>query len=212
MPKATSIIPITFAVSHNDEPRNVTLDFGDNRDVMSATRWRVPRELEDDEAMQARAADAREYALLAAKRWKHYRDTKTAAFSHAQLQQLTDHSPEGEFCFYLKVTADWFPASLGGAMVRRTWCNHLMIDFLFVHPSISGKAVNVKNIGTRLLDGICLIARTLGCRLVWGEATHDSAAFYARQLGQQLVRDRFDIGDMTINAFADRLEDARESD
>lgn len=207
-----SIIPITFAVSHNDEPKNVTLDFGDNRDVMSATRWRVPRELEDDESMQARAADAREYALLAAKRWNHYRDTKTAAFNLTQLQQLIAASDEGEFCFYLKVTADWFPASLGGAMVRRTWCNHLMIDFLFVHPSISGKAVNVKNIGTRMLESICLIARALGCRLVWGEATQDSATFYARQLGQQPVRDRFDISEATIQAFADRLEDARESD
>lgn len=212
MPKVRPIIPITFAVSHNDEPANVTLDFGDNRDVMSATRWRVPRELEDDESMQSRAADAREYALLAAKRWKHYRDTKTAAFSLPQLEAMIAQEPEGEFCFYLKVTADWFPASLGGAMVRRTWCNHLMIDFLFVHPSISGKAVNVKNIGTRMLESICLIARELECRLVWGEATHDSATFYARQLGQQPVRDRFDIGEMTIHAFADRLEDARESD
>jgi hypothetical protein len=212
MPKVRPIIPITFAVSHNDEPRNVTLDFGDNRDVMSATRWRVPRELEDDESMQARAADAREYALLAAKRWKHYRDTKTAAFSLDQLQQLIAASDEGEFCFYLKVTADWFPASLGGAMVRRTWCNHLMIDFLFVHPSISGKAVNVRNIGTRMLESICLIARALGCRLVWGEATQDSATFYARQLGQQPVRDRFDIEEATIHAFSHRLEDARESD
>jgi len=64
-------MPITFAVSHNDEPVNVALTFADNTDVMSATRWRVPRELEDDEAMQARAADAREYALLAANPGAH---------------------------------------------------------------------------------------------------------------------------------------------
>lgn len=209
MPKASSIIPITFAVSHNDEPMNVSLDFGDNRDVMSATRWRVPRELEDEEPMQARAADAREYALLAAKRWKHYRDNKTAAFSLAQLQQMIANSPEGEFCFYLKVSADWFPASLGGAMIRRTWCNHLMIDFLFVHPSISGKAVNVKGVGISLLQAVCMIAQLLGCLLVWGEATRDSATFYARQLERSIL-DRFDIRPDEITAFAASLEAERE--
>jgi hypothetical protein len=209
MSKASPVIPITFAVSHNDEPRNVTLDFGDNSDVMSATRWRVPRELEDDELMQARAADAREYALLAAKRWKHYRDNKAAAFSLPELDKMITDSPEGEFCFYLKVTADWFPASLGGAMVRRTWCNHLMIDFLFVHPSISGKAVSIKGIGISLLQSICMIAQPLGCSLVWGEATRDSAAFYARQLERSIL-DRFDIHPDEIKTFAALMEAERE--
>jgi len=208
MSEAASIVPITFAVSHNEEPVNVMLTFADNTDVMSATRWRVPRELVEDAAMQARAADAREYALLAAKRWKHYRDTKTAAFSLPQLEAMIEHEPEGEFCFYLKVTADWFPTSLGGAMVRRTWCNHLMVDFLFVHPSISGKALNVKSIGLRLLQAICLIARTLGCPLVWGEATRDSASFYERQL-QLPVKDRFEIATTLVSQLAEALEAKR---
>lgn len=208
MPKVTPIIPITFAVSHNEEPVNVMLTFADNKDVMSATRWRVPRELEDDEAMQSRAADAREYALLAAKRWKHYRDTRTAAFSLSELRKMIADDEEGEFCFYLKVTADWFPASLGGAMVRRTWCNHLMVDFLFVHPSISGKAVNVKSIGLRLLQAICLIAETIGCPLVWGEATRDSASFYERQLHQP-VKDRFEVASTLISQLAAALEAKR---
>ena len=118
------------------------------------------------------------------------------------------NEPEGEFCFYLKVTADWFSASLGGAMVRRTWCNHLMIDFLFVHPSISGKAVNVKSIGLRLLQAICLIAETIGCPLVWGEATRDSASFYERQLHQS-VKDRFEITSAMISQLAAALEAKR---
>lgn len=85
MPKVTSAIPIMFDVIRDDELADVTLDFSDNRDVMSATRWRVPRELENVPGMQIRAADAREFAKLAAKRWKHYRDTSTAAFSLPQL-------------------------------------------------------------------------------------------------------------------------------
>ena len=205
MPKVASAIPVSFDVIHNDELADVTLDFSDNRDVMSATRWRVPRELEDVPGMRARAADAREFARLAAKRWKHYRDTSTAALSLADLRRMTAKDSQGEFCFHLKVTADWFPTSLGGAMVRRTWCHHLMIDFLFVHPSISGKAVKIKNVGIRTLQAICLIARELGCERVWGEATRDSAPFYSRQLGKP-VKDQFNIKQAQIARLAAKLE------
>ena len=207
MPSPPHTIPITFAVIHNEELADVTLDFANNADVVSSTHWRVPR-LEDED-MQARAFDAREFALLAAKRWRHYRDSDCVATSLAELRQMIASDPHGEFCFYLKVTADWFPASLGGAMVRRTWCNHLMIDFLFVHPSISGKAVNVKSIGVSLLQSICMIAQSLGCPLVWGEATRDSSAFYARQLERSIL-DRFDIHADEIKTFAALLEVERE--
>jgi hypothetical protein len=204
MPKVTSAIPIMFDVIRDDELADVTLNFSDNRDVMSATRWRVPRELENVPGMQVRAADAREFAKLAAKRWKHYRDTSTAAFSLPQLQKMIAADPEGEFCFHLKVTADWFPASLGGAMVRRTWCHHLMIDFLFVHPSISGKTIQVRNVGIQTLRCICLIARELGCDRIWGEATRDSAPFYARQLGQ-VVKDQFQIDKSQIRRLSSEV-------
>ncbi len=120
---------------HEDEPANVTLYFADNADVISSTRWRVPNV--DDQVLRARAADAREFALLAAKRWRHYHNTDAAALSLAQLRQMIAADPRGEYCFHLKATAGWFPASLGGAMVRRTWSHHLMIDFLFAHPQIA---------------------------------------------------------------------------
>lgn len=38
MPKATPVIPITFAVFLDDEPADVTLDFADNTDVGSISR------------------------------------------------------------------------------------------------------------------------------------------------------------------------------
>ena len=88
--------------------------------------------------------------MLAAKRWRHYLTAQTVAHSPDQLSELIDDGPEGEYCFHLKVTADWFPASLGGAMVRRTWCHHLILDFLFVHPTISGRKRNVRGVGLSL--------------------------------------------------------------
>jgi hypothetical protein len=95
MPKATPVIPITFAVFFDDEPADVTLDFADNADVVSTTRWRVPTL--DDDALRTRAADSREFALLAAKRWRHYRDTDSAAYSLAELRRMIAADPKGEF-------------------------------------------------------------------------------------------------------------------
>ena len=111
----------------------------------------------------------------------------------------------GEYCFHLKVTADWFPRSLGGAMVRRTLCHHLIVDFLFVHPRICGKIVPVKGVGVRILQGICLIARSLRCKRVWGEATLDSASFYEHHL-HRVVEDSFALEAAEIRAFATALE------
>ena len=57
---------------------------------------------------------------LAAKRWRHYRDSGTAARSLPELRRMISSAAREEYCFHLKVTAEWFPHSLGGAMVRRT--------------------------------------------------------------------------------------------
>lgn len=205
MPSAALLMPLTFAVVHDDEPADVSLTFADNADVAAVTRWRVPSSLKGNPTMRARAADACEFARLAAKRWRHYRDTSTAAASVEALSRMIVEDPQGEYCFHLKIVADWFPGSLGGAMIRRTWCHHLMIDFLFVHPTICGKLVDVKTVGFQLLQAICFMARDLGCKRVWGEATRDSAAFYARQLGRE-VEDHFSIERHEIHRFAARLE------
>ena len=171
------------------------------------TRWRVPRTVVDAPARQSRAADARELAMLAAKRWRHYRTSRTIAYSLAHLRQLMAADAEGEYCFHLKATADWFSASLGGAMVRRTWCHHLMLDFLFVHPAISGRKRNVRGVGLKIFQAVCFIARAIDCSVVWGEATRDSAGFYERQL-HRCVKDRFELQRSEIAALASQLDPA----
>lgn len=93
-------------------------------------------------------------------------------------------------------------------MVRRTWRHNLMIDFLFVHPRISGRVLNVKGVGIQILKAICAITHELGCDTVWGEATQDSAPFYERHLHRD-VGDRFDIGGSQIIQFAALLEAER---
>lgn len=199
MPKASPAFPISFAVIRDNGPADATLSFADNSDVISTTHWRVPT-LTDD-AMRARAVDSREFALLAAKRWRHYHDTDSTAPSLPELRRMIALDPQGEYCFHLKVTADWFPGSLGGAMIRRTWHHHLALDFLFVHPRIASKLVNVKSVGLQLLQAICMIAHTLDCQRVWGETTEDSAPFYRRYL-KQPVDDQFALDSEEIGRFA----------
>lgn len=207
MGKVSPAFPITFTVLRDDELAEAVLDFANHADVISTTHWRVPSL--DDETLQVRAIDSREFALLAAKRWRHYRDTDCAAHSLSELRRMIAEDPQGEFCFHFKITADWFPASLGGAMVRRTWHHHLALDFLFVHPRIASRQVNVKSAGLQLLQAICMIARDLGCQRVWGEATQGSAPFYRRYL-KQPVDDQFSIPCDEIAALSAKFETERK--
>lgn len=203
-----SSIPIVFPVLRGENPAAAMLSFAKNEDVISATRWRVPSILKSNASMATRAADACEFAALAAKRWRHYRDISAVASSVEEMRKMINEDHHGEYCFHLKVTAAWFPRSLGGAMIRRTWCHHLVIDFLFVHPRISARIEPVKGVGVRILQCVCLIARELKIPRVWGEATLDSAPFYQRQLSHS-VDDSFAIHSNEIETFAGQVE--RES-
>ena len=169
--------------------------------MIATTHWQVPRTLKGNATTRARAADAREFALFAAKRWRHYRDTGIAARSLPELRRMISSDPLGEYCFHLKLTAACFPQSLGSAMVRRTWCHHLIVNFLFAHPRICGKIEPLKGAGIRLLQSIYLIARSLQCKRVWGEATLDSASFYEHHL-DRAVEDCFALEAAEIGTFA----------
>jgi hypothetical protein len=200
---AAPIIPIRIPLSRDEQPVAATISFANHQDVAALARWRVPAL--SSRSLRCRAADAREFARFSVKRWQHYRDTRTAAQSLHQLQQMIARSPQGEFCFHLKLEAPWFPATLGCAMIRRTWHHHLALDFLFVHPRVAARLENIKFAGRQLLQAVCLVAHTIGCPRVWGEATEDSAPFYRRYL-QQSVDDQFIIPADEIAAFAASIQ------
>ena len=198
-------MPLRFPVVKDGVTVEALLEFAAAADIGSIKRWKVSTKLMNQPAMRSRAADACEFAQFSAKRWRYYRDAKTFATSLRHLQQLIKANNQGEYCFHLKVTADWFHGILGAAMVRRTWSHHLMIDFLFVHPSICGQLINVKTVGLQLLQSACLLARELKCKRVWGEATLDSAPFYERQLSRP-AEDLFAIEQEEISMFASRVD------
>lgn len=188
-------------------------------EIAKAARWRLPRALtglqnptEAQLKLLQTAKDGIELAQLAAKRWRHYKDSDSAASSTDELRTLIQSNQTGEYCFFLTLTADWFPGGiLGEVMLRRTWCHHLFMDFLYVHPSIAGQTSKVKKgIGYALLTTVAASAKYLDIPLVWGEATEISSIWYSKQLCQkddEPVKDHFFIRETLISKLSSKFQE-----
>src|SRR2546423_11949726 len=99
-----------------------------------------------------------------------------------EFQQIVRQNSEAEVALLVIVRGDWFLRSpiLGLAQCRRTYCHHLVLEFLSVHPAIVGKlAPQVTGVGRGLVYGLAAWAGDLGIQLIWGEATAYSAPFYS---------------------------------
>ena len=208
------MFPAILLVPTDDGPRIASVSMANTEEIVKASRWRLPRALAELENptpnhldLLQKAKDGIELAQLASKRWRHYRNSHTAATSTDELRDLIKSDPTGEFCFFLTFSADWFPGRiLGEVMLRRTWCHHLFMDFLYVHPSIAGQTSKVKKgIGYALLTSVAASAKFFDVPLVWGEATETSSIWYSRQLcqhGDEAVKDHFFIREDLISQFS----------
>ena len=83
---------------------------------------------------------------------------------------------------------------LGLAHCRRTWCGHIFLDFLSVHPRIvAPHEPRIRTVGLGILYGLCELAGQCGIPVVWGETTETSVAFYRKALGVPSLLDGFTI-------------------
>ncbi len=205
---------LLIPVDDDDGFRRVSVQMAETGEISKAARWRMPRALseiaaptQDQLGLISKARDSIEFSRLAAKRWKHYVTTGTAATSLEELSALIANDPKGEFCFFLSLSAPWFTGGiLGEVMLRRTWCHHIFMDFLYAHPSISGKvAVVKKGVGYALLISVVALARILEVPLIWGEATEGSAAWY-EDLFKRPVKDHFSIEGALLRGFSDKFD------
>lgn len=150
-------------------------------------------------------ADALEFGKLAGKRWRYYLKRNEAALSLAELVKGIGKDSQAEIGFLVVAKATWSPRPkmLGVAWCRRTWCNHIVLDFLAAHPGTLGRGYG--GIGTALLYSVAEVAGKIGASLVWGEATSLSAPFYRRVLSSTDIFDHFFITDTALAKMRDEL-------
>src|ERR1043166_3417425 len=168
-----------FQVLADGRPKHVELVFGSARDLALVDRWRIPISV----ASRPGVRDTLEFARLA-----------STATNLETFRSIVTRQPEAEVSLILAVRADWFPHSrvLGLAQCRRTYCNHLILEFLSVHPAIVGGAAPlVRGTGAGLVYSLTEVAGSVGIPLIWGEATAHSAPFYAKTCRLPKVQHHF---------------------
>jgi len=189
---------VHFQVLVEDKPRPVELAFGGAQDLRAISHWRAPAAVRGQPAVR----DTIEFARLASKRHRHYLRSIPAAVSLADFRRIISENPQAEMALMLLVRANWFGRSsiLGLAQCRRTFCHHLVLEFLSVHPAIVGQLnPRVAGVGKGLVYGLAEIAGQPGSKLIWGEATAYSSPFYAHILGDPRIEDHFFIRGTTLH-------------
>lgn len=139
--------------------------------------------------------DAVEFTRLAAKRWRYYSEAGEAVESLTGLRQSWARNKRCEVAFILiaTTTVGGREAPIGLVYCRRTWCHHLALDFLALHPRTLDKQEQIAGVGSGIVYGLVKLAKALRIRRLWGEATVHSAPFYERLLVLAPILDLFVI-------------------
>jgi hypothetical protein len=182
--------PIIFHVEAAGEFRPVELTFAREPEVHRVRAWRrmIP------------TTDAGEFAALAAKRWFYYTREGATVASIGDLRTILSRNQRAELAFLLVASAEWITRHrfLALAYCRRTWCHHLVLDFLAVRPGLTFANQPVFGVGAGILFSLTNIADSLGIETIWGEATASSAPFYEKVLRIRSVKDLFVIPRATM--------------
>jgi hypothetical protein len=137
--------------------------------------------------------NAGEFAALAAKRWFYYTREGATVASLDEMRAAIRRNERAELAFLMVASAAWAKRYkfLALAYCRRTWCHHLVLDFLAVRPGVSFANQPISGVGTGILANLAAIADLLGMERIWGEATASSASFYEKVLQIRPVKDLF---------------------
>src|SRR3989440_5121466 len=177
--------PMVFHVEAAGEFRPVELTFATELEVRRVRAWRkmIP------------ATDAGEFAALAAKRWFYYAHEGATVANLEELRAAIRRNERAEIAFLLVASAEWAKRYkfLALAYCRRTWCHHLVLDFLAVRPGLTFANQPISGMGAGILFSLSDLADALGMEMIWGETTASSARFYERALRFRSVQDLFII-------------------
>lgn len=172
------------------EPREIVCRLAGTTEIAEITAWRRQTKHRDNDAV-----DALEFAKHSTKRWSFYESSKRAMSSLARAKARIKREPKAELAFLAVLTADWAPKRvLGFTLFRRSWCNHIVVDFIASHPANNESAAReVKGVLRATLLAITEVASALRVTRIWGEATDTSAEKYAHIFKLKKVEDLFVI-------------------
>lgn len=196
--------PIIFHVEAAGELRPVEFAFATESEVRRVRAWRK----------MTPASDAGEFAALAAKRWFYYAREGATVASLEDLRAAVKRNDRAELAFLMVASAAWAKRYkfLALAYCRRTWCHHLVLDFLAVRPGVSSASQPIYGLGAGILFSLTNLADSLGMETIWGEATASSAPFYEKVLQIRPVKDLFIIRRETMERIQrNHLEKLRKN-
>jgi len=202
-----------FPVKVNGQWREAEISFASERDVKRLAYWRIPKPLPADPVLVQKIYDAIEFARLACNRWRYYHRQGATAKTLAELDRVTGEHFNAEVAMVLIARPAWKSPilTLGIAYLRRTWCNHLFLEFFATHPQvIVRRREEIKAVGDAMLHQIIALAETLAAPCVWGEATEQSHSWYERHLEIEDVRDHFFIEDEAMQHCLNEMRRAQE--
>ncbi|HEV7406453.1 MAG TPA: hypothetical protein VGO11_26115 [Chthoniobacteraceae bacterium] len=138
-----------------------------------------------------RQLDAIEYLESVINKWAFYRRKDRVVRSEEELRRRLA-TRESELLGVLVASAPWFQGGTvaGFCQFRRTWCHHIVFDFLGVHPLLLvPETREISGLGTALLYRLAMVAMELQTENVWAETTDLSANFYANLFGLPSLQD-----------------------
>lgn len=193
-----------FQLKAEDWPLNATLRFATDGEIQRYHRSLSTFAGESSPAIR----EAVEFTRLAAKRWRYYSRSGEAVESFADLQREIRRDSKSEIAFIMLATIrrNKIALPVGLAYCRRTWCHHLALDFLAVHPRALNRRRRVSGVGSGIVFGLVQLARALKIPRLWGEATGNSAPFYEKLLAVGPVQDLFIIESPEMAAITKRQE------
>jgi hypothetical protein len=173
-----STVITEFVVEAEGELRVAQCAFATMRDLDEIKSW--PKQVKG--AQDSVTQDALEFASLSSKRWRFYHEVGRTAASIGSMKRKLAAANNTELAVLCVAKAQWVKKrTLGLALFRRTWCNHLVLDFLATHPlRLMDGPARMQGIGKGLLYGIAEVAHALRSAVLWGEATETSAPIYKR--------------------------------
>ena len=196
-----------FQIKVEGSPRRALLRFASKAELQ---RYRRSLQLFRRESSTV-IREAMEFTRLAAKRWRFYFRIGEAAESFGDLQRKIRRDTKCEVAFIMIAAIRRKDRDLpvGLAYCRRTWCHHLVLDFLALHPRALGQNWPMTGVGSGIMFGLVQLANSLGISRIWGEATYSSAPFYEKLLAVHPVQDLFLIEAIEMAAIAKRQEKIR---